>query len=80
MWGLGWGHHSLGSPLRVSEILLGKRQHRAWWGSQPVLPTISRGSSDGGTLQGAGARRACPTAPRPRPPPSPSNLTQLNPR
>lgn len=66
-WG-GGGHHSLGSPLRVSEILLGKRQHRAWWGSQPVLPTISRASPDGGTLQGAGARRASPTT---RPPPSP---------
>lgn len=46
-----WGHHSLGSPLRVSEILLGKLEHRVRWESQAVLPAVRRASPDWGTLQ-----------------------------
>lgn len=37
----GWGYHSLGSPLRVSEILLGKLEHCVWWESLVILPTVS---------------------------------------
>lgn len=37
----GRGHHSLGSPLRVSEILLGKLEHCVCWESLIILPTVS---------------------------------------
>lgn len=50
-WDEGWGHHSLGSLLRVSEILLGKLKHCVRWESQAVLPTVGGASSDWGTLQ-----------------------------
>ena len=46
-----WGHHSLGSPLRVSEILLGKLEHCVRWESQAVLPAVCGASPDWGTLQ-----------------------------
>lgn len=47
----GWGHHLLGSPLRVSEVLLGKLEHCVWWESQAILPTVSGASPYWGTLQ-----------------------------
>lgn len=46
-----WGHHSLGSPLRVSEILLGKLEHCVRWESQAVFPAVRGASPDWGTLQ-----------------------------
>ena len=47
----GWGRHSLGSPPRVSEILLGKLKHRVRWESQAVLRTVRGASPDWGTLR-----------------------------
>lgn len=63
------GHHSLGSPLRVSEVLLGKLKHCVRWKSEAVLPTVHGASSDWGALQEGHLLlllvRACPTPAQP---------------
>lgn len=63
-------HYSLGSPLRLSEILLGKLEHRARWESQAVLPTVSGASPDWGALQDGGGGGSTPQG-RVRLPPGP---------